>query len=174
MGVLYKLQFSSGKAYIGITRTDLAQRVDGHRKSVRGGSSCAVHNAWRKYGEPEAIVLAIIEDRELFSTEIRAIAAYRTLAPHGYNCTPGGDGAPSCHPDVAAKISAAMKGKTKSAEHRRKLAIAQTGMKDKPETTIRRSLSHIGKKPTAETSEKERKRCVAFGPRRRRKTRYGN
>ena len=35
MGVLYKLQFSSGKAYIGITRTDLAQRVDGHRKSEK-------------------------------------------------------------------------------------------------------------------------------------------
>lgn len=33
-------------------------------------------------------MLAVLEDRELASTEIRAIAAYGTLAPNGYNMTP--------------------------------------------------------------------------------------
>lgn len=155
MGCLYKLDFCNGKSYIGVTVRTAEQRFEGHAKSVRLGSRCPVHSAWRVHGSPKMIVLAILEDRELFSTEIRAIEAYKTLSPFGYNATIGGDGAPSLNPEVAKKIANSMKGKVKTEEHRRKLALAQTGKEDAPETRQKRSASQLGKTQSKETKDRK-------------------
>lgn len=105
MGELYKLDFASGKSYIGITEKTAAQRFKGHQTSFRLGATALVYRAWRKYGEPKLTVLAVLEDCELSPSEIRAIAIFKTISPHGYNLSEGGHLAPSKHPEVAAKIS---------------------------------------------------------------------
>ena len=110
MGELYRLDFASGKSYIGITEKTAEHRFKGHRTSLRLGAKALVYKAWRKYGEPKLTVLAIVEDCELSATEIRAIAIFKTLAPNGYNLSMGGHLAPSKHPEVAAKISRSQMG----------------------------------------------------------------
>lgn len=88
MGTLYKLDFEDGKSYVGITTKTIAHRFNAHACNARTGRRARLYAAWRKHGEPRLTVLAVLEDRELASTEIRAIAAYGTLAPNGYNMTP--------------------------------------------------------------------------------------
>lgn len=103
MGALYKLDFPNGKSYIGITTRSARERFNGHRQMATTGKT-ALYAAWRKHGEPKLVTLAILEDRELASTEIRAIAVYKTLAPDGYNTTPGGDASPMTLPEISAKL----------------------------------------------------------------------
>lgn len=104
MGTLYKLDFPDGKAYIGITTKSVEHRFKAHACNARTGRRARLYAAWRKHGAPRLTVLAILEDRELASTEIRAIAAYGTLAPNGYNMTPGGDLSPMDSAEVVAKM----------------------------------------------------------------------
>jgi hypothetical protein len=81
-------------------------RIAQHKRSVKSGSQLPVHCAWRKYGDPEIIVIAEFGTQdELHAAEMAAIIAADTLTPKGYNVSHGGDTAPSKSPDVAAKIS---------------------------------------------------------------------
>lgn len=112
MHFLYKLTFLSGKSYIGQTTRKMITRITQHRQSARNGSQLAVHCAWRVYGEPDVCVLGEFEsDAALHAAEIEAIATNETMAPKGYNLCRGGETAPSKNPLVAAKISAAAKGR---------------------------------------------------------------
>lgn len=104
MGVLYKLDFANGKSYIGITKKSVEQRFGAHANNVRSGRRSELYAAWRKYGEPSLSVLAILEDDRLAETEIRAIDAYRTLVPNGYNMTAGGDTSPMKERSVVEKM----------------------------------------------------------------------
>lgn len=113
MGQVYKLEFASGKSYIGITTKTAVERFAGHRDSVVKGSKNPVHCAWRKHGEPVLTVLAVVEYRDLAETEIRAIKAFNTLVPNGYNVLEGGQTSPLLNPEVAAKISRLMAGNTR-------------------------------------------------------------
>jgi group I intron endonuclease len=92
MGQIYRLDFENGKSYIGATTNDANYRFKEHKRSTRRLSEILLYKAWRKYGEPRLIILAIIEDHDLFETEMKAIAAYNTKAPDGYNLTDGGEG----------------------------------------------------------------------------------
>ena len=151
MGELYKLDFANGKSYIGITTKTAAERFNGHRarsKSIKGGDS-ALYQAWRKHGEPQMKVLAVLEDRELAHTEQRAIAAYGTLVPNGYNVTIGGDVSPMTLPEVAAKISAMRKGVKLSDAHKAALSASQRG---KARPGLAAALT--GKKASEETRKK--------------------
>jgi hypothetical protein len=106
MHILYKLVFASGKAYIGQTARNMSIRIAQHKRSVKSGSQLPVHCAWRKYGDPEIMVVAEFETQdELHAAEKAAIIAVGTLAPQGYNVAYGGDTAPSKNPEVAAKIA---------------------------------------------------------------------
>jgi hypothetical protein len=106
MHILYKLVFASGKAYIGQTARNMNTRIAQHKRSVKSGSQLPVHCAWRKYGEPEIMVIAEFETQDqLHAAEKAAIIAVGTLAPQGYNVAYGGDTAPSKNPEVAAKIA---------------------------------------------------------------------
>lgn len=104
MGALYKLDFPDGKSYIGITTKSVEHRFNAHACNARTGRRARLYAAWRKYGAPKLQVLAILEDHELASTEIRAIAAYGTLAPNGYNMTVGGDESPMHDSAVVARM----------------------------------------------------------------------
>jgi len=109
---LYKLTFSSGKIYIGQTIDKISKRMTRHRQGVKWGSKLAVHNAWRKYGEPEFEIIGEYKSHEdLHHAEIKAIKEYNTLVPNGYNLSKGGETAPSKNPIVATKISELAKGR---------------------------------------------------------------
>ena len=123
----YALTFPSGKQYIGIA-ADAQRRYRKHRTSLRTGSQLAVYRAWRKHGEPEMRVLAVCPDRKYASDlEKKAIAAFGTMVPHGYNLTSGGENGYGFSEETRAKISAVHKGKTVSEKTRARLREANLG-----------------------------------------------
>lgn len=112
MHSLYLLTFSSGKSYVGQTVRTMQKRLQQHRAAARRGSDLPVHCAWRKYGEPDALVIGEYETQEeLHRAEVEAIASLGVLSPGGYNVSVGGDTAPSKNPEVAKKIAARAKGR---------------------------------------------------------------
>lgn len=136
MGQLYKLDFPNGKSYIGITTKTASERFAGHRVRCRSakGNDAALYHAWRKHGEPQLAVLAIVEDADLPAAEIRAIRVFNTLVPNGYNMTPGGDVSPLSDPLIAAKLignkNAEGSRHARSAEYKAKLSKALAGNKN--------------------------------------------
>ena len=174
MGHLYKLDFPSGKSYVGITVTSALDRFKGHRKSARDGSQAAVHRAWRKYGDPELSVLAVVENKMLQDAEKRAIAVFGTFGKGGYNLTPGGEVSPFHVPELFARAiansiatrrsrpmsqkdrdarGAAMRGRQHTPESRAKMREAI----NRPEARIKMALARkklIGQKRTPEQCEK--------------------
>lgn len=126
MGQLYCLDFRNGKSYIGITERTAIDRLNDHKKCVNTGDT-PVYNAWRKHGAPELRVLAIVENDDLAALEIRAIKAFNTLDPGGYNLSFGGSISPSRNPAIAAKISKSNKGRICSEYTRQKLRESMYG-----------------------------------------------
>lgn len=108
MGCLYALEFGNGRRYIGVTVRTLSERIAQHREVSRK-SERHLYRAWRKYGEPRVRELARGNGDYLFDMERRAIAAYKTQVPDGYNLTEGGEYSRSAHPVVRAKMSASRK-----------------------------------------------------------------
>jgi hypothetical protein len=109
-------------------------------------------------------VLAIVADEDLYEAEKRAIAMYGTLSPGGYNLTAGGEAGCSKHPEVRAKLSAAMK--NRAAETIAKIADANRGRKHSPETRAKIAAAARARPPaSAETraklSEAQRARAPA-------------
>lgn len=117
MGEIYRLDFPNGKSYIGLSAVTAAARFYGHKRRAEQGSTKGIlYNAWRKYGEPTLVVLAIVENSELAATEIRAIAAFNTISPNGYNLSFGGDTSPVLNKEVRAKIKVSMEARWKDPE----------------------------------------------------------
>lgn len=164
MGELYKLDFElSGKSYIGITINSARDRFGKHRWAFMHNKQSALYHAWRKYGEPTFKILAIVENKLLHETEIKAIATYKTLAPYGYNVTRGGEGTLGWVPteewrrkritaltgrslslETRAKISTAHLGKSLSREHRAKIGRASQGRIPSAETRAKISSAGMG------------------------------
>lgn len=124
------------RRYIGITEGSLGRRWQGHLSSARRGVKTALHAAIRLYGAEAFVVETICEatNREMAcDLEKSLIIAESTLAPNGYNLSPGGDGgsAPGrpCSPETRAKMSAAAMGKPKSLEHVAAFTASLTGRK---------------------------------------------
>lgn len=95
MGCLYQITSPSGKSYIGITSGKLKDRWRAHRANASRSKDGALQKAIVKYGAHNMIVreLVIVDDYEyLKDLEKKAIVAYGTKAPNGYNLTDGGDG----------------------------------------------------------------------------------
>lgn len=121
-GGIYRLLFPNGKAYIGQTR-NFENRFKGHKMKSKGGRTI-LYAAWRKYGQPDCQILAILSDGDMNAEEIKAIKIYNTMYPNGYNLTVGGE---TCnHTDeVKAKISAAHKGVRKPSLNGNKHGVNQ-------------------------------------------------
>lgn len=150
MGELYRLDFPSGKSYIGITRHTAAHRYKGHLKVSEKSGKGVIYRAWRKHGPPKLVVLAVISEADLYETERRAVAAYGTRHPHGYNATDGGDIPPSLDPLIAKKIGDALRGRKLPEDVRLKLVAAVTGRLHSAEAKKRMSEAQKGRKMTAE------------------------
>jgi len=150
VGQLYALDFPNGKRYIGVTTKTADARFKTHEKALRMAkpNCAAVYSAWRKHGAPTLTVLAIVEDADLFETEKRAIAVFGTLSPGGYNLTVGGESSPAKHPEVRAKIGAALRNPSDAT--RAKLSAARRNLSDE----ARAKISAAKRNPTAETRAK--------------------
>ncbi len=170
-GQLYRLDFASGKSYIGVTKKTAQERYASHAKATKEGLNCAVNRAWRKYGAPSLVLLAIIERQDLLAAEQRAVRVFGTYGKHGYNMTPGGDFNPSTLSSVREKISSTkrgclnpMYGKPISEQHRAALKMGQARI-NSPEFVERRIAPLRGR----HHSEEWRKR-IADGLRGKKKT----
>lgn len=175
---LYRLTSPSGRMYIGIAKNARKRWVE-HSYDARCGSSCALHKAIRKYGfdkfKKEILVTSTFS--YVKEMEVKAIAAYSTMAPVGYNMTAGGDGMIGyiLTDDDRLNMSLAQKGRKHSEESKRlrseklkglplseatrqKLKDAWLRRKaEKPmtvETKRKLSLASTGKKHSVETKAK--------------------
>lgn len=95
MGCLYQLTSPAGKRYLGITTKTAEQRFASHIAAMFCGRRGALYSALRKYkpGNFKIETLVIANDWDyLANLETRAIAAFETKAPFGYNLTNGGEG----------------------------------------------------------------------------------
>jgi hypothetical protein len=81
----------------------------------------------------------VLPREELLPSEERAIAAFGTFRPNGYNMTTDGSSPPIVTPETGRKISAALTGRKLSEQHRKNVAAAALGRKHTPEA--RRSIS---------------------------------
>lgn len=97
--------------------------------------------------EPEIRVLERCDDADLLCERERAwIALYQTGGAALTNATPGGDGRGRQHTaETKSKISASLRGRPKSAEHRRRTGEAQQHRRISPETRAKMSASAKGR-----------------------------
>jgi group I intron endonuclease len=140
MGCLYKITSPSEKAYIGITLGSFDERWKQHQKPAKPGRRSAIKDAISKHGAASmrCEVLVIADDAEyLAELERKAIVAFGTLAPNGYNLTGGGESA-SWHvdrelhkasmkeamnrPEVKAKCIESAKKRVRTAEYKARIS----------------------------------------------------
>lgn len=147
MGCLYQLTFPGGKSYIGITVGTAEQRFAEHLyNSTTNRADRAVNRAILKYGIQAVRLqtLVIAGWDYLVELERKAITAYGTLGPGGYNMTAGGEGTV---------------GYKHTAESLRKMGDVHRGkahhtQPHSAEAKAKMSASAIGRKHTAEAKEK--------------------
>jgi group I intron endonuclease len=130
MGCLYRITSPSGKCYLGITSKTAAERWTAHLQRTREGRSQALQKAIVKYGaDAFTVETLVIADKwdYLCDLERKAIAAFNTKAPHGYNLTDGGEGIVGrVHTETASKNMSAgqLKRQRKPEEIERLRALA--------------------------------------------------
>lgn len=84
--------------------------------------------------------------------EVLAIETLRTMCPHGYNMTGGGDGSSGVSPaaNTRRKISQSLTGRKLSASHRAAVGRAQRGKIISQETREKMSKAHQRRPPISE------------------------
>jgi hypothetical protein len=152
-GSLYRLDFADGKRYIGVTTQSMARRVGQHISKVARGAGSAMYSAWRECGAPRVVVLARAGGAFLFELERRAIGAYGTLWPTGYNTMTGGEMNAASMPHIREKISAANRGREISATTRAKLAASRRGRPLSAQCRAKISAAFRGKRRKPFTPE---------------------
>ena len=97
MGYIYKIiNKITNKCYIGETKKpNPLLRWNEHKSKIQKGIGCpALQDAVKKYGIEnfnfEVLIICFDEDR--YKYEMEYIKKYNTMAPNGYNLTPGGEG----------------------------------------------------------------------------------
>lgn len=146
MGELYRLRFPSGRDYIGVTALTAEARFREHCETATKKRSFAVHAAIRKYGAGavEVQTLVIADDLGyLKALEKKAIAAFGTLAPGGYNLTAGGEGIEGLSEDAERRRVEAMRGRKQSPEASE--LIRQAAVRQMSDPAARARLSELAK-----------------------------
>ena len=122
------------RRYVGITARTLSRRWKEHvADAMRRPSGRPLYYAIRKYG-PEAFSITSLfvaaSYEGLLSAERELIAQLGTLAPDGYNLSPGGEGCLGIKRSAETRrlISAAKLGKPRTAETRALLSRAKMGI----------------------------------------------
>ena len=93
MAYLYRLTSPSGKSYIGIS-INYRKRMNDHRQQAAKGVNTRLYIAIRKYKWESFSFEILVEGSFEYvkELEVKAIKAFNTLHPFGYNMTEGGDG----------------------------------------------------------------------------------
>lgn len=130
MGCLYQIQSPSGKSYIGITEQDVERRWQHHQSHT----ACrALANAIAKYGADNFTVRVLVtaDWSYLVDLEKKAIEAFNTKVPNGYNLTNGGDGTQGYQhtPDAIRKIRKHAKERRLSTTHKSRISDSLRGRK---------------------------------------------
>jgi len=97
MGYIYKIRnIITNKCYIGETKkSNPLLRWNEHKSKIQKGIGCpALQDAVKKYGIENFtfVILIICFDEDRYKYEMEYIKKYNTMAPNGYNLTPGGEG----------------------------------------------------------------------------------
>lgn len=126
---LYRILFPNGKVYFGIS-TKPKNRFRQHKQDARNGSDCPLHRALRKYGVESIKLQVLVQGSKEYiqNLEVTAIRYFQTFdIVYGYNVHPGGTLGTMLNPMVAAKVSAALKGRPLTKATRVKLSAAHSG-----------------------------------------------
>lgn len=126
-GLIYKItNCKNGKAYVGLSLVSFKKRMQGHKSKALSGKTTmgcrALNAAIRKYGWEsfhKKVLLPMVPRAELPQWEQRMIATHGTIAPKGYNLTPGGETSPMLHPEVQKRAREVMQSATVVAKRKR-------------------------------------------------------
>lgn len=180
MGIIYCAKnTTNGKMYIGQTKHDLSKRQRQHQAEAERLNShqrnyCrAITHALHKYGANAfewSILYDHVQNEDLNTAEIEAIAKFETLSPNGYNLTKGGvTGLPSdetrqnmrnsrlgkpLSEETKKKLSEALKGRPKSEETKQRMRMARKKIVTSEATREKIGKAHRGKSLSAEHKKK--------------------
>jgi len=109
---LYKITAPDGLLYIGASN-DARRRWIDHNAKAKAGSNCDIHKAIRKFGWKnfKKQILVIGPDEYIYELEMKAIEAFNTITPFGYNMLPGGKISPMTDKNIARRVRIAKTGK---------------------------------------------------------------
>lgn len=154
MYVIYDIECAvNGKHYIGYTSKSGAERFAMHLDNARWKRKVALYDAMRTYGPENFSVTEIAVCKNHADgcfVEAAIIADRKTILPHGYNMTHGGDGVPMT-PEVREKSNAKKRGRC--TQKQREHADRMRGRKQSQEHIEKCRLLRIGKKHSAEWCE---------------------
>jgi len=166
-GIIYMfVNKRNGKKYIGQSRVSFRRRMQGHKSKAKQNKDkgCrALNAAIRKYGWDafDKIVICEVPIEELSSKEQEMIAMHNSLAPNGYNLTPGGESSPMLNESVKETARKVMN----SSEVRLKRQKVFSSDEFKTKVSVASSSSWHG----TTTDEKVKRRVImAAGNRRNR------
>lgn len=148
MGQVYRLNFPNGKSYIGITAKTAVKRFSGHLAQTAHGRSLPLNNAIRLHGESAISLDVLAEESDwdlLCLLEMTFIDEFKTIHPHGYNLTVGGDGFVGFKrsPENIEKVRQSKIGKKTSDETKEKMRQAMIGRKMSPEWIAKMSAARF-------------------------------
>ena len=155
---LYKItNLISGKAYVGVSK-NIKKRFSVHCGN-HNGKPTYINSAICKYGKDnfEFKILLTGTIDYCYGIEAKAIVAFDTLTPNGYNIAGGGEGARA----GACGINNSMYGRKHTEISLEKMRIAQgktpnwmKGKQHSAEVRAKISLSNLGRKHTQVTKDK--------------------
>lgn len=147
---LYKITNTvNDMVYIGVTKNP-QHRMISHACFTTPTKSI-IKNAIKKYGRDKFTLQVLLTSTQeyCYDMERKAIEAYNTLKPNGYNICTGGVGAIGIFGDMNG-----MFGRKHSPETLEKMRQVRVGKKATAETKEKMRVSHLGQKRTEEQCKK--------------------
>ena len=157
---LYKITNTiNDMVYIGVTKNP-HHRMIAHACFITPTKSI-IKNAIKKHGRDKFHLQVLLTSTQdyCYEMERKAIEAYNTLKPNGYNICTGGVGAIGIFGDMNG-----MFGRKHSPETLEKMRQVRVGKKATAETKEKMSASHLGQKRTAESRERMRQVALSRSP----------
>lgn len=157
---LYKITNTmNDMVYIGVTKYP-NHRMNAHA-CFKTPTKSIIKNAIQKYGRDKFKFQVLLTSTQeyCYEMESKAIEAYNTLKPNGYNICTGGLGAIGIFGDKNG-----MFGRKHSPNTLEKMRQVRVGKKATAETKEKMSVSHLGQKRTAESRERMRRVALSRSP----------
>lgn len=147
------------ECYIGVTTRSVEKRWKYGHLQPGGKGRSALKEAIKKYGKEAFTITHIASAKnavDLSELEKILVSQYNTIAPNGYNLTPGGFENIVSSKEVRKKIADANRGKKRTPEQCVRFSVAQMGKTMSLETRAKMSASRIGTHLKDETKAKLR------------------